>query len=661
MGIAQHLKLIIPRKARTRIKRKFPEPIKKLAIGLDSVPLLLNGQAWERFWHPNPNREPHPLFAKMWSGFGERAARELELSKPLAQRDRATLAATAWSLAKWYAYNGQYKAALDNLVLMTMAAPRTRRNVYAQTMIVECLLRLDRPVEAWEWLQWASKGTRFRAEFYFSAANISHALAHRAGSPATADTERLAWLNKIYETGGFSPVSKLNENVPLSLDNITVAHPRAVESLAKLSVLMPAYNCAETLPIALNSILNQTWRNLEVVIVDDRSPDNTWEVIERFAQQDSRIIPLRHEKNGGAYAARNTALARATGDFVTVHDADDWSHPEKFAAQMLHAMANQDGISTTIGVRVSMDLRFDVKANMAGMLMENTSSLLVKRRTLVDLGGWDVTRLGADSELYERLRARHNLAANKLFPATPLTLILFSGSSLTQTKAAGIATVNYGARRQYKEAYRFWHAAEMAKPEPDLRMTSERRFPAPRIVLGCKEPIQDIDLVIVGNFADAARRFEQDVTHWERMAAAGVRLGLVHWPSFRRAEANIMAPVRSAIAAGLIENVVPGESAACKAAILLDATLLEDPPFPLPAIAAQCLYVVGGADLSQHQTEIAASFFGCTPLLVNEDDLYASAHAHWDGDVIKAPLGQGEPRDSEVVCVERHEDTDDVP
>src|SRR5690349_23059393 len=126
MSIAENLKLIIPGGTRAHIKRKFPRAIQQLAKGLDAIPLVLNGQAWDMFWHPNPNRDPHPHFAKLWCGFGERAAKELELAKALAQRDRVTLAATAWSLAKWYAYNGQYKAALDNLVLLRAAAPRTR-------------------------------------------------------------------------------------------------------------------------------------------------------------------------------------------------------------------------------------------------------------------------------------------------------------------------------------------------------------------------------------------------------------------------------------------------------------------------------------------------------------------------------------------------------
>jgi glycosyltransferase involved in cell wall biosynthesis len=631
MSIAQNLKHVVPPATRALLKTKFPDSIEKLAIGLDSIPLFLNGRAWERVLRPSPHQRVHPLASKLWSGFGDRAMAELELSKLSVQRDRKVLAATAWSLARWYAYNGEFERALENLVLMITAIPRMRRNAYSQLMIVECLLQLGRPDEAQEWLQWASKDAGARPEFYFSVANIRHALADRSGSLAAVDDTRLTLLNKVYEENGFSKINKLNNSEPLNLANITVANPRPVEATAKLSVLMPAYNCADTLPIALTSILGQTWRNLEVLIVDDKSQDDTWDVMRRFAERDSRIIPLRHEKNGGAYSARNTALSHASGDFVTVHDADDWSHPEKFAAQMLYAVSQPNDISTTIGVRVSKDLRFDVKTNMAGMLMENTSSLLVKRQTLVDLGGWDITRLGADSEFYERIKAKQSLVTNKLFPATPLTLIRFSGSSLTQTKAAGIATVNYGARRQYKEAYRFWHATEMAKPDPDLRMSAERRFPAPRIVLGLREPIQDIDLVFVGNFADAARPFEQDVARWESLAGAGLKLGLVHWPTYRRAEAIIAMPVRSAIAARLIENIVPGESVSCRAAILMDPGLLADPPTPLPTVSALRLYVMSGAALSAHEEVEAKRYFGCDPLVTEGDGLMLALKELQDG------------------------------
>jgi hypothetical protein len=89
--------------------------------------------------------------------------------------------------------------------------------------------------------------------------------------------------------------------------------------------------------------------------------------------------------------------------------------PEKFAAQMLYALAQPDGISTTVGVRVNRDLRFGVKPNAGGMIMENLSSFLLKRSILTEVGGWDRTRMGADSELYERVKAKYGLASNKLF------------------------------------------------------------------------------------------------------------------------------------------------------------------------------------------------------------------------------------------------------
>jgi len=624
MTVARKIKYVIPAEARAFIKGKFPRSVEKLAIGLDTIPLLMSTSALRRLLQPNPNQRLHPLASKLWTGFGDKASKELELSKLSGQRDKKILAATAWSLAKWYAHQGDYDRALENLILMTTAIPRMSRNTYTQLMIVECLLRLNRPDEAQQWLDQASKGTNLRAEYYFSASNIRYELARHAGSVAAADVERLAWLNQVYEESGFAPLQKLDATRPLMLDNITANHPHSVDAKVKLSILMPAYNCADTLPIALRSILSQTWHNLEVIIVDDRSQDGTWDIIESFAKRDGRIIPLRHEQNRGAYAARNTALAHATGEFVTVHDADDWSHPEKFAIQMGYALTQPDGLSTTMGVRASMDLRFDVKVNMAGMLMENTSSLLVRREILTALGGWDVTRLGADSELYERIKAKHNLTTNKLFPATPLTLILFSGTSLTQTKAAGIATVNYGARRQYKEAYRFWHATEMGKPNPDFRMTAERRFPAPRIILGQKDLIQDIDLVIIGNFADDKRPLERDIIGWERLKLQGIKLGLVHWPSYRRAEADIVSTVRSAIATGLVENIVPGETVSCSAATFLDPILLGTPPAPFPTISPRLLFLATETALTVEQETAARHHFGATRHILAQDYVAAA-------------------------------------
>src|SRR5690606_27365364 len=110
-------------------------------------------------------------------------------------------------------------------------------------------------------------------------------------------------------------------------------------------IIIPAYNAGETIHISISSLLKQTWSNLEIVVVDDCSTDNTAEVVEQFASQDSRVKLLRKEVNGGAYPARNLGLTYVTGDFILVHDSDDWSHPQKIEIQMAELKANPDAVA----------------------------------------------------------------------------------------------------------------------------------------------------------------------------------------------------------------------------------------------------------------------------------------------------------------------------
>ncbi|WP_201861020.1 glycosyltransferase family 2 protein [Microvirga soli] len=619
MTIAEKIRRYVPSAARVLLKKHYPELIERVATGLDSVPLLLKPEAWKA----GPNSyvtETRQLSKKMWSGFGDRSARDLEHLKLFARNQRKTLASSAWSLAKWYATKGDYSSALSNTILVAAARPKLHKHPYVQLLMVECLLQLDRPDEALDWLEWSARhAKRKSAEFCLSAANIHHALSTREGDSAAADAMRLAWLNGIYQQAGFSRICKKNEAAPLTLDNISTPDAYPVDAPVKLSILMPAYNCEHTLPTALTSVLSQTWRNLEVIVVDDQSQDDTWAIIQDFARRDSRVIPIRHERNGGAYFARNTALAHATGEFVSVHDSDDWSHPEKFAAQMTYALSHPDGISTTVGVRTSGDFRFRPHTGAAILLVQNLSSILLKRQILMDLGGWDRTRVAADSEFYERVKARYELRTNTLFKEVPLTLIRFSQSSLTQTSATGLTSIYYGARRQYKEAYRLWHAEERAKAAPDFRMTDSRRFPAPRIILGQRATITDIDVVIVGDFADAAYSYAQDVIQWEKLTDAGLKLGIAHWPAYKHAETDIASSIRAAISSGLVENMVPGETISCAAVILSSADLLTEPPYALPLISTQHLYIAGKSTVSDEQREAARDHFGCDPLVIAND------------------------------------------
>ncbi len=89
-----------------------------------------------------------------------------------------------------------------------------------------------------------------------------------------------------------------------------------------ISVVVPIYNAEKYLPNCLDSIINQTYQNLEIILVDDGSTDNSCQIAKSYAKKDSRI-KLIHQKNQGLSSARNTGIAKSTGKYITFIDSDD--------------------------------------------------------------------------------------------------------------------------------------------------------------------------------------------------------------------------------------------------------------------------------------------------------------------------------------------------
>lgn len=99
------------------------------------------------------------------------------------------------------------------------------------------------------------------------------------------------------------------------------------KSFMKVSILVPCYNVEAFLPQCLGSIVNQTYRDLQIVIVDDGSRDRTLSVAQEYAAKDSRI-EVYHQDNLGVAAARNALLSKIRGDFFLFIDSDDWIEPD---------------------------------------------------------------------------------------------------------------------------------------------------------------------------------------------------------------------------------------------------------------------------------------------------------------------------------------------
>jgi len=101
-----------------------------------------------------------------------------------------------------------------------------------------------------------------------------------------------------------------------------------------VSIIIPTYNRAHLIGRVIQSVLNQIYQDFEIIVVNDGSTDNTKEVIRKFQERDERIKYIKHNKNKGASAARNTGIKAARGKFIAFQDSDDEWLPEKLEKQM---------------------------------------------------------------------------------------------------------------------------------------------------------------------------------------------------------------------------------------------------------------------------------------------------------------------------------------
>lgn len=112
----------------------------------------------------------------------------------------------------------------------------------------------------------------------------------------------------------------------------------------KISVIVPIYNLQDYIGKTVESIRNQTYRNLEIILVDDGSKDNTWSILQRLAEEDDRI-KIIHKENGGVTSARILGMKAATGSWIGFVDGDDYVEPKMYEVLMENAIKYQADIS----------------------------------------------------------------------------------------------------------------------------------------------------------------------------------------------------------------------------------------------------------------------------------------------------------------------------
>ena len=111
-----------------------------------------------------------------------------------------------------------------------------------------------------------------------------------------------------------------------------------------ISIIVPAYNIEKYIGRCLDSILNQTYKNIEVIVVNDGSSDSTGSIIDDYSRKDDRVKPF-HKENGGVSSARILGVNHAIGDYIGFVDGDDYVEPEMFEHLLNNALKYNADIS----------------------------------------------------------------------------------------------------------------------------------------------------------------------------------------------------------------------------------------------------------------------------------------------------------------------------
>ncbi len=303
---------------------------------------------------------------------------------------------------------------------------------------------------------------------------------------------RIAWINQILRQHGIAPVALTDDTALPPYDRLTAAEaPAKVTDGPLVTVLIAAYDAADMLPTALRSLQEQSWQNLEIIVIDDCSPtDDTAAVAERFAAADPRIRVIRMPENGGAYVARNAGLDAATGTYVTIHDADDWSHPAKIETQVRFMEDNGAAMGcTSQQARATSELAFTRWTGLGSFTITNTSSFMFRRAPMREhLGYWDTVRFAADNELIRRMQAKWGKDTVQHLPTGALSFQRDSESSIVADDVLGINGRPFGVRRQYVEAQQYHH--DNASELKYANDPAKRPFPVPRAMTTAKSDQQ---------------------------------------------------------------------------------------------------------------------------------------------------------------------------
>jgi len=304
--------------------------------------------------------------------------------------------------------------------------------------------------------------------------------------------DEAGWLEHLTRyLSHFGPLPLRLEGEGSVFERLATKPVQTINDGPLISVIMPAWNADATLRKAAASILEQSWRHLELLIVDDASQDDTWGVMQELAERDPRVRIFRNRINVGPYVSKNIALTQAKGDWITGHDADDWAVPNRLERHMAAVMkGNGAKVSLTYMLRIHPEGMIDSIGRITdfspdGAARVSSISALFERAFMREhLGHWDSVRFAADSEMISRARTilghdfKHFHQIGMICLSLPSSLTNHPEMGVTSKATGGLSST----RQAYKAAWTNWHKSLVGQSTGMMLfpISSERPYPAPK-------------------------------------------------------------------------------------------------------------------------------------------------------------------------------------
>lgn len=425
-------------------------------------------------------------------------------------------------------------------------------------------------------------------------ARTRHILLTDLANPFTGHSGGDGWLERFQEffPVPFPALATGDEGAPF--DRLTTAPP-ATSGGEKVTVIVTSYLPDDSLLTTLRSLCGQSWRDLEVLLVDDASPPEYDRILEQCLELDERVRLLRMDRNGGTYRARNAGLDAASGDYVTFEDSDDWCHPARIEHQLTPLLEDPELVATVSEELAATDRLMITKPGRESVMVRPTS-LMLRRKVVQDrVGYFDTVRKAADTELLHRIRAAFGPGAVHHLADRAYTVHRQRADSLSAGEFGGGWV--HPARAAYWSCYTDWHGQIRAgRADPYLPQGPEHRPFRATASLGAQpQAARAYDVIYVTDWRILGEPQRAALDEIRTLAGRGIRVGVVHLETYRqmtRRRRRRCRPVQELINAGTVDELVLTDHAETALVVVRQPSVLQFPPPLASGLRARAAIVV---------------------------------------------------------------------